>query len=166
MPLPMLPFDCIYSILKELQLNHKPSLYNWLFLNHLWCEQTIPFIWKNPLLASHKCSFKHKVSFVKTLLLFFDHVELSKLKQLDIDLKENQRPFFNYVEHFEEIPFLSGCIRSWLLEYFKVDEKNHFGTWGRILEHKIQPIESLIKHMILRRSKRLNRICPIQNESY
>ncbi|CAB5141198.1 unnamed protein product [Rhizophagus irregularis] len=153
--LPVLPFDCIYNILKELHHIHKGSLFNWLFLNRLWCEQTVPFIWKNPLLISHKCSFKNRVLFIKTLLLFFDHIELSKLKGLNIDLKqqENQRPLFNYVEYFEEIPFLSSCIRSWLFEYFKLDEKNRSGSVG-FFEHKIQPIESLIKHMILRRSKR------------
>lgn len=165
--LPVLPFDCIYNILKELHHIHKGSLFNWLFLNRLWCEQTVPFIWKNPLLISHKCSFKNRVLFIKTLLLFFDHVELSKLKGLNIDLKqENQSPLFNYVEYFEEIPFLSSCIRSWLFEYFKLDEKNRSGIPAGFFEHKIQPIESLIKHMILRRSKKLKIICPIQNEYY
>jgi hypothetical protein len=108
-------------------------------------------------LISHKCSFKHKVSFIRTLFLFFDQAEISKLKQLDIDLnqiiQENQKPLFNYVEYFEDVPFLSGCIRSWLSEYFKLEEKNYSGVSGRILEHKIQPIELLIKHMILRSSK-------------
>jgi hypothetical protein len=168
--LPVLPFDCIYNILKELQHIHKGSLFNWLFLNRLWCEQTVPFVWKNPLLISHKCSFKNRVLFIRTLLLFFDQVELSKLKELNIDLKqiiqENQRPLFNYVEYFEEIPFLSSCIRSWLFEYFNLDEKNRSEIPARFFEHKIQPIESLIKHMILRRSKRLKTICPIQNENY
>ncbi|RIA90527.1 hypothetical protein C1645_737804 [Glomus cerebriforme] len=165
--LPILPFDCIYNILKELQHTHKGSLFKWLFLNHLWCEQTIPFIWKNPLLISHKYSFKNRVSLIRTLLLFFDQVELLKLKQLGINLKtENQRPLFNYVEYFEEIPFLGGCIRSWLFEHFNLDEKNRSGMSGRFIEHKIQPIESLIKHMILRRSRRLKYIGPIQNENY
>src|SRR5438045_2448220 len=82
--LPILPFDCIYNILQELQYAHKSSLFNWLFLSRLWCEQTIQFIWKNPLLISHKCSFKNKVSFIRTLFLFFDQAEISKLKQLDI----------------------------------------------------------------------------------
>src|SRR5579859_6474564 len=144
--LPILPFDCIYHILKELQYIHKGSLFNWLFLNHLWCEQTIPFIWKKPLLISHKYASKNRALLIRTLLLFFDHVELSKLKQLDVDLKqiikENQKPFFNYVEYFEEIPFLSGCIRSWLFEHFKLDEKNRLEMSARLIEHKIQPIES------------------------
>ncbi|RGB38891.1 hypothetical protein C1646_691229, partial [Rhizophagus diaphanus] len=44
---PILPVDCFEEIFRFLQ-EDKTSLHSCILVNRLWCENTAPFLWRQP----------------------------------------------------------------------------------------------------------------------
>ncbi|EXX53059.1 uncharacterized protein OCT59_029381 [Rhizophagus irregularis] len=81
--------DILYLIFKELQ-DDKKTLISCLTVNKIWCETTVPILWKNPW----------KFLKGKKLLLnvIISHLSDESRNSLSINYLINyQKPFFNYI---------------------------------------------------------------------
>src|SRR5436190_5926003 len=84
--------DVLFLILLELQ-NDIKSLYSCLLVNRIWCETTVPILWKNPLKF---CPTKDKRKLFNVILLHLSEESRDILRNQEIDLL-HQRPLFNYI---------------------------------------------------------------------
>ncbi|KAF0539812.1 f-box domain-containing protein [Gigaspora margarita] len=84
-----LPNECIHSILINLAEDNK-SLFSCCFVNRLWCLNTVPILWRNPLQG------KASESLIRTYLSILSPEEKEPLISIGITLSDLPKPLFEY----------------------------------------------------------------------
>ncbi|RIA93398.1 hypothetical protein C1645_819370 [Glomus cerebriforme] len=112
---PYLPDDCIYYILKYLQI-HRSTLFNCLLVNRFWCKATVPLLYANPY------DSKTNKNIISTLISCFNKVEILQLKsQLNfininnININNEYKPLFEYLKYLETFNYdkINFVIIKW-----------------------------------------------------
>lgn len=105
MSLTRLPNDCIYDILKYLK-NDRTTLFKCLFVNRVWCKETVPLLYANPF---DNYGGKNHYLIIWTLILCFDEKEILQLKNFlctepyNININPEYKPLFEYTKYLENV---------------------------------------------------------------
>src|SRR5579859_6699275 len=119
----ILPYDCLYHILKYLRKNHF-TLFNCLLVNRFWCRTTIPFLYADPF----KPFKANNYLIVLSLILTLNKTEILQLKNIlkliDINVDINidniinykYKPLFDYPKYLEyyECHTINDFILRWV----------------------------------------------------
>ncbi|CAG8687972.1 hypothetical protein GLOIN_2v1780470 [Rhizophagus irregularis DAOM 181602=DAOM 197198] len=113
--------DIIFLILKELQDDRK-SLYSCLLANKIWCETTVPFLWK---LAGRYKPTKNAMEILFNVILSHlseESKNILKVQVIDLFIKVYKRPSFNYIYYWRylNLYLLEFMIHSKKVEEFKI----------------------------------------------
>ncbi|PKC09466.1 hypothetical protein RhiirA5_415613 [Rhizophagus irregularis] len=129
--------DVIFLILKELQ-NDPSSFYSCLLINRIWCETTVPILWKNPakLFRSYKRKCKAKIQ-KKPLFNYIRYWRYLDLNFLEYLLNVLGTTPLSLISGFED------CFSK--LEYFYCNNK----TSSKILEGLAQTNKQIRKFEII-----------------
>ncbi|PKY22445.1 hypothetical protein RhiirB3_436429 [Rhizophagus irregularis] len=110
--------DIFALIIKELN-NDYDTLFSCLLVNKLWCELTIPILWKD-CLNHNSISRSHEknISLIKILFTFLSEESKNLLIMNEINLSfiQTQRPLFNYIIYcksiitFDVIEVIKNCF--------------------------------------------------------
>src|SRR5579859_7509345 len=100
----ILPYDCLYHILKYLR-NDYSTLFNCSLVNRFWCRTAIPFLYANPFKPNN-------YSIILNLILSLNKTEILQLKNIlklidindDINIDnviDKHKPLFDYPKYLE-----------------------------------------------------------------
>jgi hypothetical protein len=113
--------DIIFLILEQLQDDRK-TLYSCLLVNRIWCETTVPFLWKFP---GKYTPTNNAVNILFNVILSHLSKEsrnILKVQKIKLFKKIYQRPLFNYINYWRylNLGFLENMIRSKKIEESKL----------------------------------------------
>ncbi|RGB25484.1 hypothetical protein C1646_820997 [Rhizophagus diaphanus] len=129
--------DVIFLILKELQ-NDPNSFYSCLLINRIWCETTVPILWKNPtkLFRGYKRKCKASKSLLNIILSHISEESRNDLKNQGIDLftEIQKKPLFNYIRYWKylDLNFLE-CLLNVLGTSTNIEKSKIFLIKNEIL---------------------------------
>ena len=116
--------DFIDEILKHLQNDHS-TLFTCLLINRIWCARAVPLLYENPFekifiykpkaFNLNEIINKNKHSIIWTLILCFDKMELSSLKNrskpyIKMIYFDEYKPLFEYpkyIKYFDDTKIVS-----------------------------------------------------------
>ncbi|PKY50142.1 hypothetical protein RhiirA4_466448 [Rhizophagus irregularis] len=157
----LLPADCLREIFRHFEHDHKiHDLHSCLLVNRMWCDITIPILWKNPIGIDWENKGTENLfgwnnirtnefweRFARTILTCLPIESKNLLKKYNIRLKIKipEYSIFNYVEYVQYISYriILRCIEEILVN--KIDND------GNILENEIWKMfmnkSSIIKYL-------------------
>ncbi|CAB5205854.1 unnamed protein product [Rhizophagus irregularis] len=97
--------DIFALIIKALEDDYN-TLFNCLLMNKLWCDLTIPILWRNCINRNLKSGpYEKNISLVKILLTFLSEESKNILIKNEINLSfiQTQKPLFNYISYCKTI---------------------------------------------------------------
>ncbi|GBB83202.1 hypothetical protein RclHR1_00100006 [Rhizophagus clarus] len=150
---PYLADDCIYYILKHLQV-YRSTLFNCTLVNRFWCRAAIPLLYANPFTR-----FNEKI--ILSFILCFNKEEILQLKNQmkliginNIDINDEYKPLFEYPKYLKyyDYTFINCSINGWfnslshLILYNQDQIKEEFSSTFHqsILNHSINVEHSRI----------------------
>ncbi|GBB98380.1 hypothetical protein RclHR1_03210001 [Rhizophagus clarus] len=134
--IPYIPEDIVRIIIENCTTHGKKTLYKLLFVNKLWCEITIPLLWKNPWTNSNSWE-----NLSRTILLCCDsNLKKNLFSDCDSNLKiilyekgitdtRSNHPknlLFNYVAYVKTLSkdIIESLIEGILVEYYELNSYN------------------------------------------
>ncbi|RIA85199.1 hypothetical protein C1645_831163 [Glomus cerebriforme] len=105
--------DVLFLILEELKDDRK-SLYSCVLVNRIWCETTVPILWK--ILGRYTLTDNAKDSLFNVIILHLSKESRNVLKNkgYNIFTETYQRPLFNYISYWRylDLFLLDSMINS------------------------------------------------------
>ncbi|RHZ62416.1 hypothetical protein Glove_340g68 [Diversispora epigaea] len=123
---PTLPNECLHEIFSYLD-NDLKTLHSAIFVSHAWCENAIPFLWKNPFQQNPK-----EINLFKIIPIFLsfltnpfkDDLQLESISTFKLPTKTTfDYPFF--IQHLD-LNYLITAVTQWLVKYPPIDETSLF----------------------------------------
>ncbi|RIA85197.1 hypothetical protein C1645_831161 [Glomus cerebriforme] len=108
--------DILFLILEELKDDRK-SLYSCLLVDRIWCETTVPILWKIPGRYTLTNNAKNSLFNVILLHLSEESRELLKNQGINLFTEEYHQPLFNYISFWR-------YLNLFLLESMIISIKN------------------------------------------
>jgi len=123
--LPEITTDIIQYLRSDLK-----SLHSCILVNRLLCQITVPILWEDPF--SVKCLKAYHCSLLDTYLLFFNEVDITKLKEYGITINSpsSQKPLFNYPSFIKTLHTSRMGFHTvyWLNNLFNINTKSSDST--------------------------------------
>ncbi|CAJ0912026.1 21002_t:CDS:2, partial [Entrophospora sp. SA101] len=118
-----LPSECLQNIFFYIDEEDFEPLLSALLVNHQWCNNIIPILWKRPFTLTNNTlseSSLAKIINIYLKLLPDESIDLLNLKSI-ISSQENSKPKFNYAEHLREFDFkkLYEGVGEWWENFYK-----------------------------------------------
>ncbi|GBC03967.1 hypothetical protein RclHR1_05420011 [Rhizophagus clarus] len=110
--------DIIFLILEKIQDDRK-TLYSCLLVNKIWCNTTVPFLWKIP--GKYKPTSKAMKILFGVILSQLSEESRNILKDHGIEIIY-QRPLFNYIRYWRylNLELLESMIHSIKIKEFQI----------------------------------------------
>jgi hypothetical protein len=156
-----LPVDCLREIFRYFENDRRIyDLHSCLLVNRMWCDTTVPILWKNPIGIGWENKGTENLfgwnniktnefweRFARTIFscLPFESRKLIKEYNIRLNIKIPKYSIFNYIEY---VQYISYRIILRCIEEILVDKINNNGT---ILENEIWKMfmnkSSIIKYL-------------------
>src|SRR5205823_2904302 len=98
----ILPSECLQNIFYYIEEEDFKTLHSALLVNHQWCSNIIPILWKNPFTLTSKTLTDSSLANIVDSYLKLLPDELIESLNLKWIINNNNKPKFNYVEHLKE----------------------------------------------------------------
>jgi hypothetical protein len=94
--------DCLIIIFNELQDNPY-SLHSCILVNKFWCHIVMPILWRNPSPSNESSSLQLFNMIIYLLPASSKNFLFKNIPELPV-LKFSNKPLFNYISFFSQIP--------------------------------------------------------------
>jgi hypothetical protein len=94
--------DCLKTIFNELQ-DDPYSLYSCILVNKFWCHIVMPILWRNPSPSNESSSLQLFNMIIYLLPASSKNFLFKNIPELPV-LKFSNKPLFNYISFFSQIP--------------------------------------------------------------